>query len=182
MTECASLCLARSAPGCCDVGFSELYASVEDCMQCARALARQMFADAGLGKHSTGVSSQPLAGQSLAGSQQPSVSTSGALASACMLHEHSDQPAGCRGTFKADASLMQPLQGTGERHFPDTFLSTPGWSKGVAFINGFNLGWYWPAAGPQMTLYIPGPLIQPGENQLILFELETAPHDALGKA
>jgi hypothetical protein len=24
----------------------------------------------------------------------------------------------------------------------DTFLSLPGWSKGVAFINGFNLGRY----------------------------------------
>lgn len=26
----------------------------------------------------------------------------------------------------------------------DTFLSFRGWSKGVAFINGFNLGRFWP--------------------------------------
>ena len=25
----------------------------------------------------------------------------------------------------------------------DTFLSLPGWHKGIAFINGFNLGRYW---------------------------------------
>lgn len=26
----------------------------------------------------------------------------------------------------------------------DTFLSFRGWSKGVVFINGFNLGRFWP--------------------------------------
>ena len=25
----------------------------------------------------------------------------------------------------------------------DTFLDLPGWHKGVAFLNGFNLGRYW---------------------------------------
>lgn len=56
----------------------------------------------------------------------------------------------------------------------DTFLLTPGWKKGVAFINGFNLGRYWPTVGPQKTLYIPAPLIKPNckENEIILFELE----------
>ena len=58
----------------------------------------------------------------------------------------------------------------------DTFLSTPGWGKGVAFVNGFNLGRYWPRVGPQMTLYVPAPLIKPQcqENEIVLFELETA--------
>ena len=32
----------------------------------------------------------------------------------------------------------------------DTFLRLDGWSKGVAFINGFNLGRYWPVMGPQV--------------------------------
>ncbi|NLM26237.1 MAG: beta-galactosidase [Firmicutes bacterium] len=53
----------------------------------------------------------------------------------------------------------------------DTFLSLPGWGKGVCFINGFNLGRYW-EIGPQKTLYIPGPLLKQGENEVIIFELE----------
>ncbi len=33
----------------------------------------------------------------------------------------------------------------------DTFLDpSEGWSKGVAFLNGFNLGRYWPSVGPQV--------------------------------
>ena len=32
----------------------------------------------------------------------------------------------------------------------DTFLRIDGWTKGVAFINGFNLGRYWPVMGPQV--------------------------------
>ena len=71
------------------------------------------------------------------------------------------------GTFKTPCQDMAAN---------DTFLSTPGWGKGVAFVNGFNLGRYWPAVGPQMTLYVPAPLIKPQcqENEIILFELEAA--------
>ena len=32
----------------------------------------------------------------------------------------------------------------------DTFLRLDGWTKGVAFMNGFNLGRYWPVMGPQV--------------------------------
>ncbi|KAG0588316.1 hypothetical protein KC19_2G233900 [Ceratodon purpureus] len=56
----------------------------------------------------------------------------------------------------------------------DTFMSFRGWNKGVAFVNGFNLGRFWPSMGPQCTLYIPGPLLQPGENKLIILELESS--------
>lgn len=31
----------------------------------------------------------------------------------------------------------------------DTYLDTEGWGKGVAYVNGFNLGRYWPLVGPQ---------------------------------
>lgn len=41
-------------------------------------------------------------------------------------------------------------------------------------------GWYWPAVGPQMTMYIPGPFLHDGENELILFELEGAPAKTAG--
>jgi len=59
----------------------------------------------------------------------------------------------------------------------DTFLHLPGWTKGTAFINGFNLGRYWPVVGPQITLYIPGVLLHTGgkENVLMLVEQENSP-------
>lgn len=52
----------------------------------------------------------------------------------------------------------------------DTFLALPGWTKGVVWINGFNLGRYWDR-GPQRTLYVPGPVLKSGENELVIFEL-----------
>lgn len=52
----------------------------------------------------------------------------------------------------------------------DTFLRLDGWTKGVAYVNGFNLGRYW-SIGPQQTLYVPAPLLRQGENEIIVFEL-----------
>lgn len=52
----------------------------------------------------------------------------------------------------------------------DTFLRFDGFQKGIAWINGFQLGRYW-EAGPQRTLYVPGPLLRKGSNEIILFEL-----------
>ncbi|MDG0812644.1 beta-galactosidase [Cohnella rhizosphaerae] len=68
-----------------------------------------------------------------------------------------EEPAFYRGFFEADE----------ER---DTFLNLDGWKKGVAFVNGFNLGRYW-EKGPQKTLYVPGPLLRQGINELVVFEL-----------
>ncbi|XP_063752297.1 beta-galactosidase-1-like protein 2 isoform X2 [Eleginops maclovinus] len=51
----------------------------------------------------------------------------------------------------------------------DTFVKLPGWEKGVVFINGINLGRYW-SIGPQQALYLPGPFINSGINQVIVFE------------
>lgn len=53
----------------------------------------------------------------------------------------------------------------------DTFLDFAGWGKGVAFINGFNLGRFW-ETGPQKRLYVPAPLLKEGLNEVILFETE----------
>ena len=52
--------------------------------------------------------------------------------------------------------------------------------QGLAWVNGFNLGWYWPAAGPQMTTYVPGPLLRAGGNDVVLLEFLCAPADAAG--
>lgn len=68
-----------------------------------------------------------------------------------------EEPAFYRGTFRVDDPA-------------DTFLKLEGWTKGVAFVNGFNLGRYW-EKGPQRTLYVPGPLLRQGDNELVVFEL-----------
>ncbi|CAL8467305.1 g6842 [Coccomyxa elongata] len=59
--------------------------------------------------------------------------------------------------------------------FPDSYLYVGNWGKGVAFVNGFNLGWYWPSQGPANTMYVPGPILKAGVNEVILLEVEKAP-------
>lgn len=39
------------------------------------------------------------------------------------------------------------------------------------FINGFNIGRYWDY-GPQQTLYVPGPLLKRGNNDVSSHNLE----------
>ena len=53
----------------------------------------------------------------------------------------------------------------------DTFLALTGWTKGVAWINGFNLGRYWEELGPQRTLFVPAPKLRKGRNELVILEL-----------
>lgn len=53
----------------------------------------------------------------------------------------------------------------------DRYLRLDGWTKGNAFINGFNLGRYW-SRGPQRTLYVPGPLVRAGTNEIAVLELQ----------
>lgn len=55
----------------------------------------------------------------------------------------------------------------------DTFLSFAGWTKGIAFVNEFNLGRFWPVVGPQCTLYVPAPILRLGKNVLVILELES---------
>uniref|UniRef100_A0A8B9Z6I3 Beta-galactosidase n=1 Tax=Buteo japonicus TaxID=224669 RepID=A0A8B9Z6I3_9AVES len=55
----------------------------------------------------------------------------------------------------------------------DTFLKLQGWEKGVVFVNGQNLGRYW-KIGPQETLYLPGPWLWKGSNEIVIFEERTA--------
>lgn len=54
----------------------------------------------------------------------------------------------------------------------DTYISFRGWTKGVAFVNDFNIGRFWPSMGPQCNLYVPAPLLHAGENHLVILELE----------
>ncbi|OQR68164.1 beta-galactosidase-like [Tropilaelaps mercedesae] len=57
----------------------------------------------------------------------------------------------------------------------DTFIRFDGWVKGFVLINDFNLGRYWPAQGPQVTLYVPGVYLKYGVNSITVVELEGAP-------
>lgn len=67
-------------------------------------------------------------------------------------------PTAWRATFDAQKS---------ERHF----LHTSGWGKGIAWVNGFCLGRYW-RRGPQQTLFVPGPVVREGRNDLVVLELD----------
>lgn len=71
--------------------------------------------------------------------------------------------------FTASFTLDEPA---------DLFLSTEGWTKGVAWINGFNLGRYW-SRGPQATLYVPGPVTRRGSNDVVLFEQHAGTRDCV---
>ena len=53
----------------------------------------------------------------------------------------------------------------------DTFVNMDGWHKGCVFVNGFNVGRFW-EKGPFTTLYIPGGLLHPGANELVVFETD----------
>jgi beta-galactosidase len=55
----------------------------------------------------------------------------------------------------------------------DTFLKLDKWTKGSVFVNGFNVGRYY-NKGPQQTLYIPGPYLKTGKNDIFMFELHSA--------
>jgi beta-galactosidase len=66
-----------------------------------------------------------------------------------------------RGTFSVD----QP---------GDTFLDTSQLTKGQLWVNGHAMGRFW-NIGPQRTLYVPGPWLKQGANEVIVFDVEGHP-------
>ena len=54
----------------------------------------------------------------------------------------------------------------------DTFLDLRAWRKGAVWVNGRNLGRFW-HVGPQQTLYCPGAWLRRGENEIVVFDLES---------
>ena len=52
----------------------------------------------------------------------------------------------------------------------DTFVKPSGFTKGFILVNGFNVGRYYNAAGPQKTLYVPACYLKQGKNEIVLFE------------
>jgi beta-galactosidase len=59
-------------------------------------------------------------------------------------------------------------------HVGDTFLDTSSFTKGFVWVNGHPLGRIW-SIGPQKALYLPGPWLHPGANDVMIFDLEGAP-------
>ncbi|CEM37061.1 unnamed protein product [Vitrella brassicaformis CCMP3155] len=89
-------------------------------------------------------------------------------------HQDRQGKVGPLSLFKGSVSLPGKYPRVKGR-LPDTFLdmSENGWSKGVAFINGFSLGRYWNEAGPQKRLYVPGSLLHIDDtNELILLDTD----------
>lgn len=67
------------------------------------------------------------------------------------------RPTFFKGSFKASSN-------------DDCFVHLDNFSKGVVYINGFNLGRYW-EKGPQEALYIPGSILKE-LNEIIVFETD----------
>ena len=53
----------------------------------------------------------------------------------------------------------------------DTYLGLSEFGKGVAYVNGRNLGRFW-NVGPTLSLYIPHSYLKEGANRIIIFETE----------
>ena len=52
----------------------------------------------------------------------------------------------------------------------DCFLDLRPWGKGYVWVNGHNLGRYW-NIGPQQTMYVPGPWLKAGDNEIVILDL-----------
>jgi beta-galactosidase len=62
----------------------------------------------------------------------------------------------------------------------DTFLDMSNFQKGIAWVNGHNLGRYW-GIGPQKRLYCPASFVRQGSNEMIIFDLlQTEPQIVVG--
>ena len=52
----------------------------------------------------------------------------------------------------------------------DVFLDMRKWGKGLVWVNGHGLGRFW-KIGPTQTMYLPGPWLKKGENEVIILDM-----------
>jgi beta-galactosidase len=62
-----------------------------------------------------------------------------------------------RGTFKVET-------------IGDTFIDVSSWGKGVLWVNGHCMGRFW-NIGPTQTMYMPGPWLKVGDNEVIVLDM-----------
>jgi beta-galactosidase len=73
-----------------------------------------------------------------------------------------DLPAHAPAFYHFSVSLAAPA---------DTFLDMRTWGKGIAWVNGHCLGRFW-NIGPTQTMYLPGPWLKSGANDLVILDFE----------
>ncbi len=78
---------------------------------------------------------------------------------------HRSGPVLRRGSFVLDDSA-------------DTYLDMRDWGKGSVWVNGRSIGRYW-YVGPQQTLYVPGPWLKKGRNEIVVLELLNEDQDTV---
>ncbi len=62
----------------------------------------------------------------------------------------------------------------------DTFIEPKGFTHGFISVNGHILGRFFVGENePQVTLYLPGPLLKKGENKIVVFETDEANNPSL---
>lgn len=71
-----------------------------------------------------------------------------------------------RGIYRGTFNVTNPS---------DTFLDLESWGKGLVYVNGHPLGRFW-EIGPQQTLYLPGPWLKAGKNEIMIIDI-LGPHD-----
>jgi beta-galactosidase len=82
---------------------------------------------------------------------------------------YSNQPCSGACFYRASFTVTTPR---------DTFLDTSRLGKGEVWLNGRALGRFW-NIGPQKTLYIPGPWLKPGRNEVVVFDLDGKPDQTI---
>ena len=101
----------------------------------------------------------------------------------CLAFDYANEVA--KAPFKAASGaafdVMGPVLYKGHfavKTIADTFVMMKGWTKGSVWINGFNIGRYWQPVGPQQTLFVPGPKLRVGSNEIVVLELSNGTADA----
>jgi len=56
-----------------------------------------------------------------------------------------------------------------DRRPADTWIDMSGWTKGVLWVNGHNVGRFW-SIGPQQTLFVPGCWLRRGRNDIVVLD------------
>ena len=107
-----------------------------------------------------GIQSATLAGKPLTGWQIYSLPMDAMPRVVGASPQAAEHPHFARGTFRLEA-------------VGDSFLDVAALGKGVLWLNGRCLGRFW-KIGPQQTLYVPGPWLRKGENEVVVFDMLAA--------